>query len=127
MLNFLIGPAERYDLIVDFSQLPMGTNVTLTNYNAPAHFPGVPGHGPEISELMQFQVTKPLSAGADRTTPPKQLKLPAVTPINPKRRTRRREWVVYQHELFGTMTFNAVPFMAPSITFIMGGSRYIWD
>ncbi|MFJ8504904.1 hypothetical protein [Streptomyces avermitilis] len=28
MLNFLISPAERYDLIVDFSRMPMGTNVT---------------------------------------------------------------------------------------------------
>ncbi|MFD5394130.1 hypothetical protein ACFWJW_07865 [Streptomyces sp. NPDC127097] len=71
MLNFLIGPAERYDLIVDFSQIPMGTKVTLTNYHAPVHYPGMPGRGPEISEIMQFQVTKPLSGGTDPTTPPK--------------------------------------------------------
>jgi spore coat protein A len=125
MLNFLISPAERYDLIVDFSQMPMGTNVTLTNYNAPVHFPD--GVGPEITEVMQFQVTKPLSGGADRTTPPRKLKLPAVAPVEPKPHTRRREWVVYQHQLFGTMTFNAVPFDAPSQDFIEDGSTEIWE
>jgi spore coat protein A len=124
MLNFLISPAERYDLIVDFSQMPMGTTVTMTNYNAPVHYPD--GDGPEISEIMQFQVTRPLS-GADRTTPPKKLRLPAVVPIKPKPHTRRREWVVYQHSLFGTMTFNAVPFVAPSQDFIKAGSTEIWE
>jgi spore coat protein A len=126
MLNFLMGPAERYDLIVDFSQMPAGTSVTLLNYNAPVHFPGVPGQGPEISEIMQFQVTERLS-GADLTTPPKELALPAIAPIRPKPGTRRREWVVYQHEIFQTMTFNALPFMAPSEDFIQAGSTEIWE
>ncbi|WP_432143807.1 multicopper oxidase family protein [Streptomyces sp. bgisy084] len=127
MLNFLIGPAERYDLIVDFSQIPRGTKVTLTNYHAPVHYPGMPGQGPEISEIMQFQVTKPLSGGADRTTTLKKLKLPDVPPMEPKPHTRRREWVLYQHKLFGTMTFNAVPFMEPSQDFIKAGSTEIWE
>lgn len=127
MLDFLIGPAERYDLIVDFSQLPMRTKVRLTNYGAPVHFPGMPGTGPEIREIMQFQVTKRLSGGADKTTPPKKLALPAVAPIRPKPDTRRREWVVYQHKLFSTMTFNAVPFQEPSQDFIEAGSSEIWE
>ncbi|WP_328923763.1 multicopper oxidase domain-containing protein [Streptomyces sp. NBC_00190] len=126
MLN-LISPAERYDLIVDFGKMPMGTNITLTNYHAPVHFPGMPGMGPVISEIMQFQVTKPLSGGADKTTPPKKLQLPAVPPIEPEPDTRRREWVTYQHKLFGTMTFNAVPFMEPSQDFIKAGSSEIWE
>lgn len=125
-LNFLIGPAERYDLIVDFSRLPMGTSVTLTNYDAPVHFPGIPGQGPEIPEVMQFQVTKPLS-GPDRTTPPRQLRLPELARIEPTPHTRRREWVVYQHQLFGTMTFNALPFAAPTADFIKDGSSEIWE
>jgi spore coat protein A len=125
MLNFLIGPAERYDVIVDFSQVPAGTKVTLLNYNAPVHYPA--GTGPEISEIMQFQVTERLSGAADQTTPPKKLALPAVAPIRPKPDTRRREWVVYQHKIFTTMTFNAVPFMAPSEDFIKAGSTEIWE
>jgi spore coat protein A len=126
MQSFLISSSERYDLIVDFSQMPMGTKITLTNYYAPVHYPGVPGGGPEISEVMQFHVTKPLSA-ADRTTPPEKLKPPAVVPIEPTPHTRRRQWVVYQHQLFTTMTFNAVPFYAPSQDFIETGSTEIWE
>jgi spore coat protein A, manganese oxidase len=126
MLNFLIGPAERYDLIVDFGKMPMGTKVTLQNYDAPVHYPGASGTGPAIPEIMQFQVTKPLS-GADKSTPPEKLRLPEVAPIKINSRTRRREWVVYQHSLFGTMTFNAVPFAAPSQDFIKEGSTEIWE
>ncbi|MFE9952223.1 multicopper oxidase family protein [Streptomyces sp. NPDC005531] len=127
MLNFLISPAERYDLIVDFSQVPMGTKVRLTNYHAPVHYPGMPGEGPEIREIMEFQVTEPLSGGVDRTRPPKELRLPTVTPVKPKSHTRRRQWVTYQHKLFRTMTFNAMPFEAPSQDFIEEGSSEIWE
>ncbi|SEG95129.1 spore coat protein A [Actinacidiphila yanglinensis] len=124
MLNFLISPAERYDLLVDFSQLPMGTNVTLTNYNAPVHYPA--GVGPEITEIMQFQVTKPLS-GADRTRPAAQLRLPQAADVRPEPGTRRRQWVVYQHQLFGTMTFNATPYYAPPEDTVTAGTSEIWE
>jgi spore coat protein A, manganese oxidase len=127
MLNFLIAPAERYDLIVDFGGLPMGTRVTLQNYDAPVHYPGASGTGPDIPEIMQFRVTKRLSRGGDKTTPPMKLKTPAIRPIKSTPHTRRREWVVYQHSLFGTMTFNAVPFAAPSQDFIKAGSTEIWE
>jgi spore coat protein A len=126
MLNFLMGPAERYDLIVDFSQMPAGTSVTLLNYNAPVHFPGIPGQGPEISEIMQFQVTERLS-GADRTTPPEALVLPPVVPIRPTPETRRREFVVYQLVVNQTITFNALPFPAPNEDFIKAGATEIWE
>lgn len=105
----------------------MGTKVTLQNYGAPVHYPGFPSTGPEISDIMQFQVTKPLSEAADRTTPPEKLCLPTVAPIRPKPDTHWREWVVYQHKLFETMTFNAVPFEEPSQDFIKAGSTEIWE
>ncbi|WP_392749194.1 multicopper oxidase domain-containing protein [Streptomyces sp. LN590] len=117
--------AERYDLIVDFSQMPVGTNVRLTNYHAPVHYPGMPGEGPEIREIMEFRVTKP--GGTDTTRPPKELRLPTVAPVKPKPHTRRRQWVTYQHKLFRTMTFNAMPFEAPSQDFIEEGSSEIWE
>src|ERR1700742_3655418 len=97
MLDVLIAPAERLDLIVDFSQMPLGTNVTLQNYDAPVHYPGASGTGPEIPEIMQFRVTKRLSRGGDKTTPPMKLNPPVIRPIKSTPRTRRREWVVYQH------------------------------
>ena len=127
MLDVLIAPAERLDLIVDFSQMPLGTNVTLQNYDAPVHYPGASGTGPEIPEIMQFKVTKPLSGGGDATKAVEKLKLPAVAPLKPKPDTRRRQWAVYQPGLFETMTFNAVPFAAPVQDFVKAGSTEIWE
>ena len=61
--TILLGPAERADVIVDFSEYA-GQTVTLSN-NAPAPFPGFEFtrvvHEP-LYELMQFRVTRPLSA-----------------------------------------------------------------
>ncbi|MER5661120.1 multicopper oxidase domain-containing protein [Streptomyces mirabilis] len=34
---------------------------------------------------------------------------------------------MYQHELFRTMTFNAVPYMEPSQDFVKEGSTEIWE
>jgi spore coat protein A len=63
--KLLLGPAERADLMVDFSGLA-GKTVTLSN-NAPAPFPGwdmVTPHHLTLYELMQFRVTLPLSGNA---------------------------------------------------------------
>jgi len=61
--KLLLAPAERADLIVDFSGLE-GKTVTLSN-NAAAPFPGwdllKPIH-PALYELMQFRVTLPHSS-----------------------------------------------------------------
>ncbi|MGA8118071.1 MAG: multicopper oxidase domain-containing protein [Actinocatenispora sp.] len=121
MRDFLIAPAERYDLIVDFGDLPPGTKVTLVNYDAPVHYPS--GSGPVIPEVMQFQVTERLSH-PDRTTPPWKLDLPAVVPIQPEPDTRRRQLVVYEGVSF---QFNALPFMAPSEDFVKTDSTEIWE
>jgi len=58
----LLGPAERADLIVDFTGLE-GRIVTLSN-NASAPFPGwemmVNPHHAQLYELMQFRITLPI-------------------------------------------------------------------
>lgn len=76
--TLFLGPAERADVIIDFSQVPNGTNVILYN-DSPAPVPGFdprvdyytgdpdmtdtggapttqPGYGPNIRTLMQFRV-----------------------------------------------------------------------
>jgi len=61
--KLLLAPGERADLIIDFSGLE-GKIVTLSN-NAPAPFPGwemVDPHYSALNELMQFQVTLPVSS-----------------------------------------------------------------
>jgi spore coat protein A len=63
--KLLLGPAERADVIVDFSSLS-GKTVTLSN-DAPAPYPGwVFAHvaPPRLLELMQFRVIQPLTAQA---------------------------------------------------------------
>jgi spore coat protein A len=74
--RLLLGPAERADLIVDFSALE-GKTVTLSN-NAPAPFPGwdmLKPHHMGLYELMQFRVSLPLSSKA------KSFSLPAPRPL----------------------------------------------
>lgn len=75
----LLGPAERADLIVDFSGL-QGKTVTLSN-NALAPFPGwtvINSDRAPLYELMQFRVTRANSGkGRDFSLPPPRM-LPAL-------------------------------------------------
>jgi len=82
--TLLLGPAERADVIVDFSQVPDGSTIILYN-DAPAAFPaldprldyytGAPdmtstggtitplaGYGPNTRTIMQFRVSGPADA-----------------------------------------------------------------
>ncbi|MGH9617143.1 MAG: multicopper oxidase family protein [Acidobacteriaceae bacterium] len=72
--RLLLGPAERADLIVDFSGLE-GKTATLTN-DAFAPYPGwglIVSLGAPLYELMQFRVTRPLSGnGKSSSMPPPQ-------------------------------------------------------
>lgn len=63
LTHLLLGPAERADLLVDFSALA-GKTITLSN-NAHAPFPGwgmIGMHSEPLLELMQFRVARPLAA-----------------------------------------------------------------
>ena len=60
--KILLGPAERADVVIDFSGLE-GKTVTLSNSGA-APFPGwemMVMHHPQLYELMQFRVVLPLA------------------------------------------------------------------
>jgi FtsP/CotA-like multicopper oxidase with cupredoxin domain len=73
MKELLLAPSERADLIVDFSNLPMGTNIILTN-DAAAPFPGGdPVDSATTAQIMQFRVNKPLQ-GSDSTVVPTTLR-----------------------------------------------------
>lgn len=73
--RLLLAPAERADVIIDFSG-QQGKNITLSN-NAPAPYPGwefAIAHHAQLYELMEFRVTKPL---AKQRTPFTMPALPA--------------------------------------------------
>ena len=87
--QLLLAPAERADVIIDFSGLPLGTTIDLLNIGPDAPFGGLPLRGGVVADpkttgqVMQFRVARPLPAGLkkDPTTPPGQLQLPALAPI----------------------------------------------
>jgi FtsP/CotA-like multicopper oxidase with cupredoxin domain len=81
--KLLMGPAERADLIVDFTHVPRGQHV-LGNIGPDEPFGGgVPGVDFAVADpdttgrVMQFRVGPALSP--DRTTPAKFLTLPPIT------------------------------------------------
>ena len=81
--EILMGPAERADVIVDFSRVKFGTNVTLLNMGPDAPFAGggFRRADPQSTGLvMQFRVNQPL-AGGRSPTPPAQLVMPALPPL----------------------------------------------
>jgi len=91
--QLLIGPAERADVIVDFTALPVGTEVVLQNIGPDEPFGGgVPGvdfdsADPEGTGLvLQFHVVPATSR--DTSTPPQQLVLPSRQPLPTASRTR---------------------------------------
>lgn len=78
--KLLLAPAERADVIVDFTGIKPGTTFTLSNdANVPYPGGGRKG-GANIPDIMQINVVSPL-VGVDNTTLPANLNLPAITPL----------------------------------------------
>jgi len=83
--RMLLGPAERAELIVDFTNVPLGNHV-LRNVGPDEPFsggtPGVdfePADPATTGQIMQFSVVP--RVGADPSTPPQFLGLPTVNPF----------------------------------------------
>ena len=88
----LMGPAERVDAIVDFSDAAVGSTITLLNLGPDEPFgggqPGVDftSADPNTTGLvLQFRVVS--RSSSDNTTPPSRLSLP-FTPLGAASRTR---------------------------------------
>ena len=93
--QLLMGLAERADVIVDFSNVPVGDYV-LGNIGPDEPFGGgIPDEDFDVSDpdstgqIIQFRVV-PMPLGAiDPTTPPQFLQLPVITPLPPETVTRQ--------------------------------------
>jgi FtsP/CotA-like multicopper oxidase with cupredoxin domain len=90
--RLLMGLAERADMIVDFTNVPVGSYV-LGNVGPDEPFGG--GEPPDdfdvadpdtTGKIMQFNVVP--ATGVDASTPPQFLQLPAITPLPPATVTR---------------------------------------
>ncbi|MFO7571336.1 MAG: multicopper oxidase domain-containing protein, partial [Gaiellaceae bacterium] len=83
--KLLLGPAERADVIVDFTHVPLGSHV-LTNLGPDEPFgggePGVdfePADSATTGQVLQFRVVP--RVGIDDSTPPQFLGLPPIAPL----------------------------------------------
>ena len=90
--RLLMGLAERADLIVDFTNVPVG-NYVLGNAGPDEPFGGgVPGVDFAVADpgstgqVMQFNVVP--AVAPDDSTPPQFLRLPAIAPLPPATVTR---------------------------------------
>jgi bilirubin oxidase len=92
--QLLVAPAERADVIVDFTNVPVGTEIVLLNLGPDEPFGGgVPdidfdASDPETTGLvMQFRVVAATSP--DPSTPPGALVLPQTPALPPATMTRK--------------------------------------
>ena len=90
--RILLGPAERADVIVDFTNVPLGEHV-LRNVGPDDPFgggvPGVdfePADPDSTGQVLQFRVVP--ATAPDPTTPPRFLSLPVITPLPQESVTR---------------------------------------
>ncbi|KYF62425.1 bilirubin oxidase [Sorangium cellulosum] len=87
--TLLLAPAERADVIVDFSGIGAGTKFVLLNLGPDAPFPGdlMAANRATTGEVMQFRVVKAMSR--DTSIPPHWLSLPRLDPLGEARAVRR--------------------------------------
>jgi FtsP/CotA-like multicopper oxidase with cupredoxin domain len=82
--TLLLGPAERADVIVDFTNVPVGSYV-LGNVGPDAPFSGLPIEPEDLADqgttgqIMQFRVGP--AVAPDPTTPPMFLQLPPIAAL----------------------------------------------
>lgn len=101
--QILLSPAERADVIVDFTGFAPGTTFIMKN-DALAPYPGDVGVT-DMPEIMQFKVIAPLpESKKDKTELPANLVLPSVTPLVPTPGAPVREIVL--KETIDTITGN---------------------
>ncbi|SDS57630.1 multicopper oxidase family protein [Pseudomonas oryzae] len=102
--RLLMAPAERADLIVDFSNVPVG-NYILGNLGPDEPFGGgqpdldfPPADPASTGQVMEFRVV--LALAPDPSTPPAFLQLPALAPLPEASVTRHLALVEMMSEFF---------------------------
>jgi spore coat protein A, manganese oxidase len=92
--RLLLGPAERADVIVDFTTVGVGTEIILLNLGPDEPFGGGEPPGdfdqadPDTTgQVMQFRVVP--ATGPDTSTPPDRLVLPRIRPLPAATTTRQ--------------------------------------
>jgi spore coat protein A len=125
--SLLISPGERYDVIVDFTGIPLGSTVMMTN-DANAPYPG--GDPAGVTDLMKININQVL-IGTDDTVRAADLKLPAIAPLVPTPGLPRRDVVAKENmDYLGNpfeVLLNGYSFMDNTTDFIKAGTTEIWQ
>jgi spore coat protein A len=91
--RLVMGLAERFDVIVDFTNVPLGNHILANVGPDEPYGGGVPGTDFDVADadttgqIMQFRVVP--ARAPDPTTPPQFLRLPAPAPLPDELTTRR--------------------------------------
>lgn len=121
----LIAPAERVDLIVDFSTLK-GKSIRFDN-TANAPFPGTEDATPQVSNVMEFRVTKPLQGKPTKS--PLAWSLPFERILEANATVTRDIRIAEEADEYGNSTgllINGVGYHAPTTEKPKLGSTEIW-
>jgi len=108
--SIVLGPANRHDVIIDFSRYRVGDRVNMVNIMEQINGQGPTGRrleGPDRMPVIQFRI-KPLEGPDNSKVPDFLRKLPS---INLKEVVTEREWV-FDHDM-GLWTINH-EFMDPA-------------
>ncbi|MEU8270460.1 multicopper oxidase [Sphaerisporangium sp. NPDC049002] len=124
--SLVMGPAERADVIVDFSGVRPGTEFYLINEGPDEPFSGdakaAPANPATTGQVMKF-VLRPLS-GRDESVPPALLALPALIRRGPATLTRQVALLEHAMEVRGG---TEVPTASMLGTLAGGGTAKMWS
>jgi len=129
MSSLVIGTGERFDVIVDFTGIPLGSTVMMTN-DANTPYPG--GDPTAVPELMKIKINTAVPANdPDLTVLPVALKLPAVPRLAATPNLAPRDVVLKENtDEFDNpieVLLNGYHFMDPTTDKIKAGTTETWQ
>ena len=132
--SLLLGPFERGDLIVDFSD-HAGETFTVTN-DAAFPFQGLNDHddhnehdesGPSLTELLQIQVSDPHGMSEDTSTDPTELKLPPSPGVDEHAARKTRQMTMHMEMDEDMHLLNGRRFYEETVVKPQLGTTEIWE
>lgn len=118
LTSLLLAPAERADVIVDFSNPQLAGRTIVLRNNAATPYPVGDAPDPATTgQIMAFKVTKPLNVFVPDTTNPTSLT--QITALTPTAGVPARELVLYEAQ-------DSLGRLMPMLGTVAGGPR-AWD
>jgi spore coat protein A len=127
--SLLIAPGERFDVIADFTDVALGTVLTLTN-DAAAPYPN--GDEPPMPELMKIRIVTPIPQDdPDRSVAGDRMTLPNVPRLNAMKSLPPRDVVLQENpdenDVPVEVILNGLHYSDPVEDFVKAGSTETWN